>query len=406
MLEDVDPRRPRGVRLAVPGRLDGRLPARGRPDAFADAGAAAERFRGHLRAHRAVPARVRWASARTPSTSSASTVAGPKTPIHPELAESLADILGRHPRRDRLPGAGDGRRAEGRAATPSDRPTCCVARWARRRRRSWTRSSPRSPRACAPTATARPRSRSSGRPWSRSPTTRSTKRTRAGYGLVSYWTAYLKAHFPAEYMAALLTSRPGRQGQERDLPATNAGGWASRCCRRTSTSPTPTSRRAAPISVSGSAAIRNVGGNVVESIARSRASQGPVRRFPRFPAQGRGDRLQQARRRVADQGRRFRFARSHRAAACCSIHAEAIDACMDTKRAEAAGQFSLFGGPGEAPSRCPAPDSTSHSAGGVGQEEPAGLRARDARALRLRPSAARCRAHHSPPPATRPSPTC
>ncbi len=28
----------------------------------------------------------------------------------------------------------------------------------------------------------------------------------AGYGLVSFWTAYLKANFPAEYMAALLTS--------------------------------------------------------------------------------------------------------------------------------------------------------------------------------------------------------
>ena len=28
----------------------------------------------------------------------------------------------------------------------------------------------------------------------------------AAYGLISYWTAYLKAHYPAEYMAALLTS--------------------------------------------------------------------------------------------------------------------------------------------------------------------------------------------------------
>jgi DNA polymerase-3 subunit alpha len=28
----------------------------------------------------------------------------------------------------------------------------------------------------------------------------------AGYGLVSYWTAFLKANYPAEYMAALLTS--------------------------------------------------------------------------------------------------------------------------------------------------------------------------------------------------------
>ena len=31
----------------------------------------------------------------------------------------------------------------------------------------------------------------------------------AGYGLVSYWTAYLKANYPAEYMAALLTSVTG-----------------------------------------------------------------------------------------------------------------------------------------------------------------------------------------------------
>src|SRR6185503_15995368 len=28
----------------------------------------------------------------------------------------------------------------------------------------------------------------------------------AAYGLVSYWTAYLKAHYPAEYMGGLLTS--------------------------------------------------------------------------------------------------------------------------------------------------------------------------------------------------------
>src|SRR5690348_18370302 len=31
----------------------------------------------------------------------------------------------------------------------------------------------------------------------------------AAYGLVSYWTAYLKANYPAEYMAGLLTSVAG-----------------------------------------------------------------------------------------------------------------------------------------------------------------------------------------------------
>ena len=40
----------------------------------------------------------------------------------------------------------------------------------------------------------------------------------AAYGLVSYWTAYLKANYPAEYMAALLTSVARRQGQVGALP--------------------------------------------------------------------------------------------------------------------------------------------------------------------------------------------
>ena len=40
----------------------------------------------------------------------------------------------------------------------------------------------------------------------------------AAYGLVSYWTGYLKANYPAEYMAALLTSVARRQGQVRALP--------------------------------------------------------------------------------------------------------------------------------------------------------------------------------------------
>jgi DNA polymerase-3 subunit alpha len=54
----------------------------------------------------------------------------------------------------------------------------------------------------------------------------------AGYGLLCYQTAYLKANYPAEYMAALLTS----VGDDKDKAAVtslNAGRWASRCCRRT-----------------------------------------------------------------------------------------------------------------------------------------------------------------------------
>ena len=40
----------------------------------------------------------------------------------------------------------------------------------------------------------------------------------AGYGLVSYWTAYLKANYPAEYMAALLTSVEDDKDRVRRIP--------------------------------------------------------------------------------------------------------------------------------------------------------------------------------------------
>ena len=40
----------------------------------------------------------------------------------------------------------------------------------------------------------------------------------AAYGLVSYWTGYLKANYPAEYMAALLTSVGDDKDKMRHLP--------------------------------------------------------------------------------------------------------------------------------------------------------------------------------------------
>ena len=73
----------------------------------------------------------------------------------------------------------------------------------------------------------------------------------AAYGLVSYWTAYLKANYPAEYMAALLTQRQGRQGQDGDLPQRvppdghqGAAARRQRVRRRTSPRSAPTSASA------------------------------------------------------------------------------------------------------------------------------------------------------------------
>ena len=42
--------------------------------------------------------------------------------------------------------------------------------------------------------------------WRSSPATASTESHSAAYGLITYQTAYLKRHYPHEFMAALLTS--------------------------------------------------------------------------------------------------------------------------------------------------------------------------------------------------------
>ncbi|KQZ84612.1 DNA polymerase III subunit alpha [Microbacterium sp. Root166] len=92
----------------------------------------------------------------------------------------------------------------------------------------------------------------------------------AAYGLVSYWTAYLKAHYPAEYMAALLTS----VGDSKDKMAVYLNE-----CRRMGIKVLPPDvgqsiRYFAAVGEDirfGLGAVRNVGSNVVDGIVASRA---------------------------------------------------------------------------------------------------------------------------------------
>src|SRR5499427_8040881 len=91
----------------------------------------------------------------------------------------------------------------------------------------------------------------------------------AAYGLVSYWTAYLKANYPAEYMAALLTSVK----DDKDKSAI----YLNECRRmKIPVLPPAVNESAAnftPVGVDirfGLTAIRNVGGNVVEGIVAAR----------------------------------------------------------------------------------------------------------------------------------------
>ncbi|WP_420063953.1 DNA polymerase III subunit alpha [Microbacterium marmarense] len=94
----------------------------------------------------------------------------------------------------------------------------------------------------------------------------------AAYGLVSYWTAYLKAHYPAEYMAALLTS----VGDSKDKMAVYLNE-----CRRMGIKVLPPDvgqsiRFFAAVGEDirfGLGAVRNVGSNVVDGIVSSRADE-------------------------------------------------------------------------------------------------------------------------------------
>ena len=129
----------------------------------------------------------------------------------------------------------------------------------------------------------------------------------AAYGVVSYWTAYLKANYPAEYMAAVLTS----VRDDKDKAAVYLAE-----CRRMGIRVLPPDvndsvRNFAPVGDDirfGLGGIRNVGVNVVDAIVAARKEKGGVHRLLRLPAQGRRGGLQQEGHRVADQGGRVRLA--------------------------------------------------------------------------------------------------
>jgi DNA polymerase III alpha subunit len=55
----------------------------------------------------------------------------------------------------------------------------------------------------------------------------------AAYGLITIQTAWLKAHYPVEFMAALLTQREGQHRQGGGPHRRARGQRATRCFRRT-----------------------------------------------------------------------------------------------------------------------------------------------------------------------------
>ena len=164
----------------------------------------------------------------------------------------------------------------------------------------------------------------------------------AGYGVVSYWTGYLKANYPTEYMAALLTS----VRDDKDKSAL----YLSECRRMgikvlepdVNESDAEYTPRTNDIRF-GLAAIRNVGEGVVASIKASRESKG---RFTSF-----GDFLAKVDAQVCNKKTIESLIKAGAFGSMnvsrkglMAVYLEAIDSVIESKRAEAIGQFDLFGG--------------------------------------------------------------
>ena len=164
----------------------------------------------------------------------------------------------------------------------------------------------------------------------------------AGYGLVSYWTAYLKANYPAEYLAGLLTS----VGDDKDKSAIYLAD-----CRRLGVRVLPPDVNTSAhnfVSVGadirfGLGGVRNVGAGVITSIINSRNTKGKFVDFSDYLAKvdaaGCGKKVVES---LIKAGAFDSL--GHPRKGLLLVHGEAIDAVMSTKKAEAIGQFDLFGG--------------------------------------------------------------
>ncbi|MFT3832343.1 MAG: DNA polymerase III subunit alpha [Micropruina sp.] len=177
----------------------------------------------------------------------------------------------------------------------------------------------------------------------------------AAYGLISYWTAYLKANYPAEYMAALLQSVK----DDKDKSAIYLAE-----CRRMGIKVLPPDVNESdgmftPVGSDiryGLGAIRNVGDNVVKGIVEGRESNGKASDFNEFldnvPLVVCNKRVIES---LIKAGAFDSLGHTRRALMEC--YEQKVDEVIDLKRNQANGQDDLFGdfGGGEALVSSPVP---------------------------------------------------
>ncbi|WP_028647778.1 DNA polymerase III subunit alpha [Nocardiopsis sp. CNT312] len=164
----------------------------------------------------------------------------------------------------------------------------------------------------------------------------------AGYALVAYWTAYLKANYPAAYMAALLTS----VSDDKDKMAVYLAECRAQGIKVLPPDVNDSGLRFTPVGKDirfGMGAVRNVGANVVNSVIKTRGEKGRYTSFTDFLSK---IELAACNKRVIESlvkagafdslGQPRRELYRH--------HETAVDGMISSKKQEAHGQFDLFGG--------------------------------------------------------------
>ncbi|WP_078312024.1 MULTISPECIES: DNA polymerase III subunit alpha [unclassified Mycobacterium] len=167
----------------------------------------------------------------------------------------------------------------------------------------------------------------------------------AGYGLVSFWTAYLKANYPGEYMAGLLTS----VGDDKDKAAVYLAD-----CRRLGITVLPPDvnesvHNFASVGADiryGLGGVRNVGANVVQSLIATRESKGAFTDFSDYLHK---IDIAACNKKVTESLVKAGAFDSlgHSRKGLFLVQSDAVDSVLGTKKAEAMGQFDLFGGAGD-----------------------------------------------------------
>ncbi|HEY6635475.1 MAG TPA: DNA polymerase III subunit alpha, partial [Acidimicrobiia bacterium] len=163
----------------------------------------------------------------------------------------------------------------------------------------------------------------------------------AGYGLVAYQTAYLKAHYPAEYLASLLTAT--KSNKDRTAIYLNE-------CRQMGIEVLvpDVNESESDFTVHdgrirfGLSAIRNVGEGVVEKVAEARTGE-PFTSFLDFV--DRVDLSALNKRTVESLIKAGAFdALGHSRKGLTLMHELVLDATVERRRNEEMGQYSLFSG--------------------------------------------------------------